>query len=313
MLPEPIYGNRTCMTEKNVQSEDYISFSSLKLFLIRILRFFFTGLKLPGYIFKRHYLLFIAGIIVGGSVGWLYALAVGKNYKVSMIVEYNMLDKTTYRNIVDELEAMIKLGSKDRLAAQLGISPALAENVNSLGTENLIGQSLAGDTTTNRTTMFKIVAELESPRGADSLGEALLAYINGLPYLKGEMEEQMRIRQDQLSFIREEMVRIDSLKRDYLHSLPAAKSVSGHYDIIFDPASIYKQSYSLDSQKAEIRKDMIHQEKALSEITAFKAAEHPNALARSTTMPPFMAAGLVLAFLLGVLQEIKKKVNAKLL
>jgi hypothetical protein len=312
MLPEPIYGNRTCMTEKNVQTEDYISFSSLKLFLIRILRFFFTGLKLPGYIFKRHYLLFIAGIIVGGSVGWLYVLAVGKKYKVSMIVEYNMLDKTTYRNIVDELETMIKLGSKDRLAAQLGISPALAENVNKLGTENLIGQSLAGDTTTNRTMMFKIVAELKFPRGADSLGEALLGYINGLPYLKEEMEELMRIRQDQLSFIREEMVRIDSLKRDYLHSLPVAKPVSGHYDIIFDPATIYKQSYSLDSQKAAIRADMIHQEKALAEITAFKAAEHPNALARSTTVPPFMAAGLILAFLLGVLQEIKKKVNAKL-
>src|ERR1700722_8758396 len=129
-----------------------------------------------------------------------------------MIGENRVLDNTIYRDIMSDINRMILYGSRQRVATQLGVPLRLVEKVNKLGTADLNGRPLSDEPSQNYP-IFEIVGELRSPEGADSLGDALVNYINGLPYLQGQITEQIKIRQDQLGFIQKELANIDSLKR----------------------------------------------------------------------------------------------------
>ena len=260
-----------------------------------------------GDICRKSWALLLTGILVGGLVGWLYHSVTGRKYKVSMVVAYQAGDKRTYMNIVDQLDLLVRTGSGDRLAAQLGISPLLAGNVTYLGTENLLGIPLDKDTTIIHS--FRIVATFASPFGVDSLGSSLIDYINGLPYLKKEIEAQNNIAQDQLAYIQVEMARIDSLKKDYSRSLVTVKPGPGFYNNVFDPASIYKQSYTLDSLKTEIGKFLIHRDRALSIVIPFNAANRPQSMSKTMSVAAWLVLGFLVGFIFAALGEIKKKIN----
>ena len=280
------------MTASNIQPDDYISFSGLRSFLTGLFRFFFKCCRLASDSIRNHYWLAITGTVLGGSIGWLYHTVSGQKYNVSMIVEYRALDKTIYRDIVSDLNRMIVYGSKRRLATQLGVPLRLIEKVNKLGTADLNGKPLTDETNSNFP-IFEITAVLRSPEGADSLGDALIGYINGLPYLYNEIAEQMNIRQDRLSFIQKQLANIDSLKKN---NLP-------------DPASIYRQTYSLDSLRATIRSYLIHGDKAISEITGFRAADLPQSAPVAFVVLVLAMGGFLIAFLIAAFLELKLKVQ----
>jgi hypothetical protein len=280
------------MTASNIQPDDYISFSGLRSFLTGLFRFFFKCWRFAGDCVRDHYLLLITGVVLGGFAGWLYHAVFGQKYKVSMIVQYRALDKTIYRDIVSDINRMILYGSKQRVAIQLGVPLRLVDKVNKLGTADLNGRPLVDDPNTNFP-IFEIVGELRSPEGADTLGDALVNYINGLPYLQSQITEQMKIRQDQLGFIQKEMANIDSLKRDNIH----------------DPASVYRQSFSLDSLRATIRTYLIHGDKALSEITAFRAADEPQSAPAVFVVVVLAVGGFLIAFLIAVFLELKTRLQ----
>lgn len=278
------------MTASNIQPDDYISFSGLRSFLTGIFRFFFKCWRLAGDCFRDHYWLLITGAVLGGFAGWLYHSVFGPKYKVSMIVEYRALDKTIYRDIVSDINRMILYGSKQQVATQLGVPLRLVEKVNKLGTADLDGRPLSVDPNPNFA-IFEVVGELRSPEGADSLGDALVNYINGLPYLQDEIAEKMKIRQEQLGFIQKELANIDSLKKDNLR----------------DPASVYRQSFSLDSLRAAIRNYLIHGDKALSEITTFRAADKPQSAPAAFVVVVLAVGGFLIAFLIAVFLELKTR------
>jgi hypothetical protein len=280
------------MTASNIQPDDYISFSGLRSFLTGLFRFFFRCCRLAGDSVRNHYWLLITGAVLGGTAGLLYHLVFGHKYKVAMIVEYRSLDKTIYRDIVSDLNRMILYGSRPRVAGLLGVPLRLVEKVNKLGTADLNGKPLVDDPNTNFP-IFEITGELRSPEGADSLGDALISYINKLPYLQGEITEQVKIRQDQLGFIQKELANIDSLKKNNLS----------------DPASIYRQSFSLDSLRAAIRKYLIHGDRAISEITTFRAADEPQSAPAAFVVVVLAAGASLVALLIAALLELKTRVQ----
>lgn len=296
------------MNQPSNASEDYISLSRVKLFIIHVLRGFFGVFGLAGAVFKRRYYLPLAGILLGCLAGWFYSRLKGTYYQVSMVVEYRTLDKSIYMKIVDELNMLIRSGSSHQLAAELGISPELSARVLAIKTENMQGVLLSKDSTTGNR-MFMIVALLRSPVGADSLDHGLLAYINGLPYVRAQMGEGLRIRQEQLIFIRREMDRLDSLKSEYARSLMAVKPGIMYYNNAFDPVSIYKQSYSLDSLQAAIRQDLVQGDRALAEITGFQAGMNPQSTPAWFYVVVLAAFGFFAAWLLAIALEIKKNTD----
>ena len=234
----------------------------------------------------------VTGTLLGGSLGWLYHTVSGQKYKVSMLVQYRALDKMIYRDIIGDLNQMIVYGSRGQVAAQLGVPLSLIERVNKLGTADLNGKPLTDESVLNFP-IFEITAELRSPLGADSLGDALIRYINNLPYLYGEIGEQRKIREDRLSFIQKQLANIDSLKKN---NLP-------------DPASIYRQSYSLDSLRAAIRSYLIHGDRAISEITGFRAAEKPQSAPATLVVLVLALGGFLVSFLVAALLESRTYVH----
>lgn len=280
------------MTGSNIQPDDYISFAGLRLFLTGFIRLFFHGCKLLEDAVRRHYWMLAGWTLAGGLAGWLYHSTFGGKYKVAMIVEYRVLDKTIYRNIVNDINRMILYGSRQQAAAKLGIPPYLVEKVNKIGTTDLNGKPLVDDPT-SRYPIFQITGELRSPGGEDSLGEALIDYINHLPYLQSEITEQSNIRKDQLSYIGKEMASLDSL----------------HPNILSDPSAVYRQSYTLDSLRTAVRTYLIHGDKALSPITAFKAPDRPQSAPAMVLVAAFAMIGFLIAFLIAVLMELKTRVR----
>ncbi|HET6254276.1 MAG TPA: hypothetical protein VFE32_09390 [Puia sp.] len=280
------------MTTSNIQPDDYISFSGLRSFITGAIRFFFKCCRFAAGAARDHVWPLVMGIVLGGLAGWLYHALFGQRYKVSMIVEYRVLDKPVYRDVVSDINRMIQSGSRRQVAVQLGIPFRLVEKVNKLGTTDLNGKPLTDDPV-GGSSIFLIVGELRSPEGADSLGDALISYINGLPYLESEIAEQMKIRQDQLVFIRQELANIDSLRKDNLR----------------DPASVYHQSYSLDSLRAAIRKYLIHGNGALSQITKFRASDEPQSAPAAFVVIVLAVGGFLIAFLIAVFLELKTRVQ----
>jgi hypothetical protein len=279
------------MTTPNHKPDDYISFTGVKSFLTGLLRLFFSMLRLIGDAARRRFWLLACGIVAGACAGWLYHAAFGQKYKVAMIVEYRVLDKVVYRDIFNELNRMVHYGSKERIASELGVPQPLVENINKIGTLDLNGQFLTAKPAM-APPIFQIVAELRSSEGVDSLGRALVRYVNSLPYLQAEIAGQLAIRQEQLAFVRKEMGNIDSLKKEN----------------IFDPASVYRHSYSLDSLQAQIRKYLIHGDKALSPITEFKASDRPQSAPAWYVISVLAVAGFLAAFVIAVIVEIKVRV-----
>jgi hypothetical protein len=276
----------------NIQPDDYISFSGLRSFLTGIFRFFFKCCRLATGAIRNHPWLIITGTVLGGSLGGLYHTVSGQKYKVSMLVQYRALDRTIYRDIVSDLNQMIVYGSRGRVAAELGVPLSLIEKVNNLGTADVNGKPLTEESASNFP-IFEITAVLRSPEGADSLGTALIGYINSLPYLYGEIAEQMKIREDRLSFIQKQLSNIDSLKKNNLS----------------DPASIYRQSYSLDSLRAAIRSYLIHGDRAISEITGFRAADKPQSAPAAFVVFVLAVGGFGIAFLIALFLELKLRVQ----
>jgi hypothetical protein len=280
------------MTPSNIQPDDYISFSGLRTFLSGLFRFFFKCCRLAADSVRNRLWLVVTGTLLGGSLGWLYHSVSGQKYKVSMLVQYRALDKMIYRDIVSDLNQMIVYGSRGQVAAQLGVPLPLIERVNKLGTADLNGKPLTDETISNFP-IFEITAELRSPLGADSLGNALIGYINNLPYLYGEIGEQRKIREDRLFFIQKQLANIDSLKKN---NLP-------------DPASIYRQSYSLDSLRAAIRSYLIHGDRAISEITGFRAADKPQSAPAAFVVVVLALGGFLVTFLIAALLELRTYVH----
>ena len=246
------------------------------------------------------------GVVIGGAIGWLYHIVAGKNYKVSMVVEYNILDKKAYLNVFEQLNLLVSTGSKDKLANALGVSQLMADNVNKIEATNITGQPL--ETDTNSSILFRVNAGMKSPFGVDSLGIALLNYVNGLPYLKKDWEERVRIMKEQLSFIKDEMSKMDSLKREYSRSLTAVKVTSGYYINVYDPVSMYRQSYSLDSMRTEINKTLIHGDKALQVISPFRGHRSTSiAIENDISFAVWMIFGFLLAFIFALLPGNKEK------
>ena len=90
------------------------------------------------------------------------------------------------------------------------------------------------------------------------------------------------------------MANIDSLKKN---NLP-------------DPASIYRQSYSLDSLRAAIRSYLIHGDRAISEITSFRAADKPQSAPAALVVVVLALGGFLVTFMIAVFLELRTYVHA---
>jgi hypothetical protein len=295
--------------ENKTHSEDYIAIPSFKNVIIRAVRFLFRFWAFLGLTVRKNAVFLIVGAFAGGLVGLAMHLVNGKNFKVSMVVNYTALDKRPYTNVLEQLETLISTRSYETLASDLKISDVIAENIKSIEGRNLDDVYLGKDTTSYP--FFKIVVGLKSPYGADSLQDALLGYFNDLPFLKKQKEDQIKVYKDQLAYIQSENGKMDSLKQEYVHWLSSMKMVSGGiYSNAFDPSNIYHQSFQLDTMQASINTWLNNKSEPIQLVSGFRTTRTPQSISQTVSIAACIIGGFLFALVLALLGEINKKFNA---
>jgi hypothetical protein len=118
-----------------------------------------------------------------------------------------------------------------------------------------------------------------------------------------------RVYEEQLAFINREQGKLDTLKSEYVRSLSSFRTLSSFYNNAFDPASIYRQSYVLDSLKSAITLQLNAESKFVSTVAGFKPAESPSGVSGFVSVVAFMLLGVVLVFISRLFAEINRTLN----
>lgn len=293
--------------EKNVHPEDRIALPSFRSFLVGFFRGVYKLKELLSAAVRKNVLLLVVGSVLGGLLGLLYHFYADKKFRVSMLVEYTTLDKPSYASVLDQLNSLVRTDSRATLANELNISPLLSENISWINGQNI--RSLPMDLDSSYYPFFRIVVDLKSPYGADSLGQALLTYINELPFLKKQKEDQIKLYQSQLSYIDQTMTKIDSLNHEYTKTLGTNKMTSGFYNNAFDPANLYVQLYKLDSLRSAIQNWLNNNSRSLKVIKGFRSTTKPITLSRTASITLCILGGFLISLFFAAMMELNKKLN----
>jgi hypothetical protein len=295
------------MPDNKVTSEDDISLSSLQLFVAAFLRTIFKLLSLSKFVIKKSWALLLTGILAGGFVGFLYHMSGSGNYKVTTVLTYSEFNKRVFQELLADLETLVITDSKSTLASELKIPYEQAENISKIDGLSFLNESLLKDT--SNALLFKIVVSLKKPVNVDSLQEALVNYLNNLPYVKQLKAAKTRAYEDRLAFLNVQLGKLDTLKDEYVHSLTIFKSPTTFYNNAFDPASIYRQSYVLDSLKDATNLLLVSDTHLVSTVSGFKPTENPQVLSRGMSIIAFVILGVGIAFICALFAELNKRLN----
>jgi len=297
------------MDEKKYQSEDYITISGFKKGIKDLLRYFFRFLAYTQFVIIKSWYFIIIGLFCGLLLGYVYYMSRPKVYKVSMVVQFNELTKKTYAEMLDQLNNLVPSGSGERLSTVLKIPQNIAGKVLFITSQNMNNESLDSDTSTKVGQPFKIIVGLRDHFLSDTLQNAIVNYFNNSSYLKKVKEEQKKIYQEKIIFIDGELRKLDSLKLAYNKFLATPNISATFYNNAFNPADLYAQSVILSSQKETVLRWLALNTSAIYVIDGFKTTGSPQSMSLEGALLIAGSAGLLIGFLIGFMNETRKKVS----
>jgi len=295
------------MQDKNIRSEDYISYSGVKGVIAQLLRFFIRIIDFLFAILFRNKFLILGGLLMGMILGYLYHSTNQRSYKISMIVEFTELNKKAFAEILGQLNMLVKTNSTKELAQELHINEPMAKNIGFIDSRNMYDEPLSKDTSTKTGQTFKIIVDVNDNLIADTLQSVFENYLNKNPYLHRLKESQKIIHEQKLAFIDSELAKLDSLKLEYNKFLASSKVSSTIYNNAFNPAEIYVQSNNLANQKEVILRWLQLNSTAVSVVDGFKSTANPQSASLLKVLILFGISGAFLGFLLGLFREMKRR------
>lgn len=295
------------MQDKNIRSEDYISFSGVKGVLAQLLRFFITIIDFLFAVLFRNKFLIIVGLVFGLILGYIYYQSKRPTYQVSMIIEFTELNKKAFAEMLRQLNMLVRTQSDRELAQALRISVPMAKSIGFIDSKSMNDEPLDQDTTTTLGQTFKVVVGVTDNRIADTLDIVFERYLNNNPYLHRVKESQKKIYQEKLAFINSELSKLDSLKSEYNRFLASSKVSSTIYNNAFNPAEIYIQSNNLANQKEVILRWLELNAASVAVVDGFKSTANPQSASLTKLLVIFGLSGILLGFLIGMFRETKKR------
>jgi len=281
------------MTDPRYNSEDYISLESIKTFFFRLFKSFFGVLDYLSWMLRKYWLLFLVLTFATTGIGYVLGHIVTFSGDLTLLVKFNDLTPDTYLEIIDPVNELASSRSYERLATELGIKEDEAEQISKISMEKTGKEDVPMDDTLKRPP-FLITITLRSIAYADVIQSAFISYINNNPYIKQLKDGQSAYYHDELSFIDNELRKLDSLKTEYNRSINSAKNPTIYYNA-FDPAAIYLRSYILMEKKEKVDLWLATQQNAMSLIRAVK-------LEKVSSKRSFRT--LFLGFVIGVLGSV---------
>lgn len=292
--------------ENQINSEDYITFSGIKGMLAQLLRFFIRIIDFLNTILFRNKFLILGGLLLGLILGYLYYNSRKNSYKVSMIMEFTELNKKIFAEMFSQLNTLILTGSHERLAKELQVSLPIAKSIRFIETFNINNEPLFRDTSTRVYQTFKVVVAVNNNRITDTLQEALTRYLNNNPYLLQIKTAQKRIAEHKLTFINNELTKLDSLKSEYNRFLAGSKTTSTFYNNAINPAEIYVQSTNLMNERERTVRWLELHASSVNVVSGFKMPAKPLSSSMKKWLLLFGLSGILFGFLIGFLRELKR-------
>lgn len=291
--------------------EDNINVSAIKSFLIGSFRAFFYFLSFSSLVINRRRWLLLTGLFIGIFLGmFYYYLAQTRYYKASMMVVGTKVPPKVYAGVLDQLNILAKTSSTDKLSAALGLTPATAHNILYFETENSMQEPLANDTSTKLNQAFEVLIGIRNNLDADSIQNAVIAYINHLPYLKNLSRIQRLDDSATVAYLESDLVKLDSLKdsyNKYLGNSKAGATISMYHDAV-NPSTVYEQGMLLIRERDRIRRELEAENDAAVLVDPITVANTVHSKSLPFLMIVCGFGGLLLGYIAGMLGEIRKKV-----
>lgn len=284
------------MPENIHPSDDYISFSSIKNIFLDILQFIFKVFNFIISAVRRRLMLFAVCCIIGVMGSYIYYWQTPRYYDIEMIVQSNELSRRTYYEIIKSLNGLVTSQSYDNFSSQLKIDKQQSRGVLSMELTGINNEMLETDTTSKLRQAFKIKVKATNIQFAPLLQNALLDYLNNIPYAKLVKEGQKKIYLEKLEFIKQEQKKLDSLVSGYNVVVNQMKMPTTVYNNELDPAALYQHALKLDSVKEVVQTWLNNESKAILLIDGFKSPANP----QSVSLKIHLIIGLLLGAALGL-------------
>jgi hypothetical protein len=303
---------------KEVHPEDNINISAIRSFVISLFRGFFKLLAFSAFVCRTKKLLLLAGLVTGLFLGmFYYYVAQTKYYQASMLMVDTKMPVKIYAGIIEQLNMLAKTGSIDRLSSELKISHTNAANILYFDSRNMMQEPLESDTSTKMNTTFQVIMGIRNNNSPDSIQNALVNYINNLPYLQQISRVQYESDSEKIQQITTDIQKLDTLKTQYNKFISAFRTVSpvssssvypDNYNDAFNPAQVYAQTLLLMTERDRARRELEVENNAVLVVDTIKTADTVHSKSLPELLVILGGGCLLLAFLTGALIEIKKRV-----
>ena len=298
---------------KEVHPEDNINISAIRSFVISLFRGFFKFLAFSAFVCRTKKLLLLTGLVTGLFLGmFYYYVAQTKYYQASMLMVDTKMPVKIYAGIIEQLNMLAKTGSIDRLSSELKVSHANAANILYFDSRNMMQEPLESDTSTKMNTTFQVIMGIRHNNSPDSIQNALVNYINNLPYLQQISRVQYESDSEKIQQITADLDKLDTLKSQYNKFIGSIRIVTPTtnpvYNDAINPAQIYAQTLLLMQERERARRELYTENNAVQVVDTIKTADTVHSKSLPELLVILGGGCLLLAFLTGALIEVKKRV-----
>ena len=298
---------------KEVHPEDNINISAIRSFVISLFRGFFKFLAFSAFVCRTKKLLLLTGLVTGLFLGmFYYYVAQTKYYQASMLMVDTKMPVKIYAGIIEQLNMLAKTGSIDRLSSELKVSHANAANILYFDSRNMMQEPLESDTSTKMNTTFQVIMGIRHNNSPDSIQNALVNYINNLPYLQQISRVQYESDSEKIQQINTDIQKLDTLKTQYNKFIGSFRTSSpasnSDYNDAFNPAQVYAQTLLLMTERDRARRELEVENNAVLVVDTIKTADTVHSKSLPELLVILGGGALLLAFLTGALIEVKKRV-----
>ncbi len=261
------------MTNVN-HDDDEVSLQEFKSQL-NSFRSFLRQLILGAFVLVKRYFILMLLLAIGFASLAFYQYKYLRSYSARSSYVYIESRKKVYGEMIDKLQEMIKTGSYRQVAKSLNLTLPQAQTIAAINAVNTQGAKLSEDVTENNK-IFYIDVTATNNQIFDTLQPALEYYLNNNVFIKRKMIYNKERIENTILYLKQELVRLDSLKTAYTRSLDKANTSIAIGSTPFNPTEIYAKSEKLSSDISDLQVLLKNNYNAVQVQDGFMVSQTPN-------------------------------------
>ncbi|RYE26402.1 MAG: hypothetical protein EOP51_00560 [Sphingobacteriales bacterium] len=222
--------------------------------LVRFYNDFISVLRYCVAHIRKHLVLFIACIVVTTAIIYIKLNGGKKYFDISFTVSYEELARKIYGDRINKINTLLNLREYDKLKVYFNVSEPTIKGLLSVKGKNILGEDLTEDMNLEKVP-FVITMRVKDTNAIIQLQNGIVNYLEtGTPYLVSRKAIKMEEVDEELAFIDNQLVMMDSLKRRYNNESVSNSDMIANADDKSPSAtgSIYSFSYTLYKRKQEL-------------------------------------------------------------